>query len=204
MLLWAAYDQPFTPVALTGRSLDLCQLFSVVPLPLDTVVSLSEVAFPIPLVVLPSTSQLYWIVAIRSQQEHLADPVSLLKINWVLLNAILNKLLVKLLAVLQEASDFMGNQSTQYSWPNPLSVEETSLLSYCLLNCIYRKQACLKKEDFNYKVCKLYNPELVFKDQMFLIGFFLCSYLQSFQSCLSLVLARNAVAGYKHLVCPTF
>lgn len=36
----------------------ICQLFPVVPLPLDAVVSLSEVAFPIPVVVLPSTSQL--------------------------------------------------------------------------------------------------------------------------------------------------
>lgn len=36
----------------------ICQLFPVVPLPLDAVVSLSEVAFPIPVVVLPSMSQL--------------------------------------------------------------------------------------------------------------------------------------------------
>lgn len=39
---------------------------------------------------------------------------------------------------------------------------------------------------------------------MLLTGFFLCRYLQSLQSCLSLVLASNAVAGYKHLLCPTF
>lgn len=63
----------------------------------------------------------------RSQQKCLADPVSLLKINWVLLNAILNQMLVKLLAVLQEASDFMGNQSTQYSWQNPLNVGDFPL-----------------------------------------------------------------------------
>lgn len=36
----------------------ICQLFPVVPLPLDSVVSLSGAAFPIPVVVLPSTSQL--------------------------------------------------------------------------------------------------------------------------------------------------
>lgn len=68
-------------------------MFPFVPLPLDTVVSLSEVAFPIPVEVL-STSQL--CIALWPPEINKSVLLSLLKINWVLLNAILKKMLVKL------------------------------------------------------------------------------------------------------------
>lgn len=62
-----------------------------------------------------------------------------------------------------------------------------------------------KKEfkDFHYDVCKVYNSEWLFKDQMFNC-FFLGRDVQSLQLCLALVLAGNAVARCKHFLCPTF
>lgn len=100
MLSWSTYEQPFTPVALSYRSLDLCpicQLFPVVLSPLHSFSFPFTVAFLIPI---GGTAKhkpaLYCIVAsITSQQESLADPISVLKINWVLLNAVL-KMLIKL------------------------------------------------------------------------------------------------------------
>lgn len=74
----------------------ICQLSPVVLSPLDCCLLPSMVAFPIPM---GGTAKhkpaLYCIAAsIRSQQESLSHPV--LKINWALLNAILNKMLIKL------------------------------------------------------------------------------------------------------------
>lgn len=76
----------------------ICQLLPVVLSPLESSLFSSLVAFPIPM---GGTAKhkptLYCIAAcIRSQQQSLADPISVLKINWVLLNAILNKMLIKI------------------------------------------------------------------------------------------------------------